>query len=103
VVIWSLVGVFAGLSACVGAPRVVGTMFSIFNAVLLFAQDVGGRGNNPDEGSGIIAIVVIAAVVLVIGLLLAAFFARSRGRARSMRRRPDVEGHTGRVSEFRSD
>lgn len=78
-------------------------MFSIFYAVVLFAQDVGGRGNNPDGGSGIIAIVAIAAVVLVIGLLLSRFFARSRGRARSMRRRPDVEGHTGRVSEFRSD
>jgi hypothetical protein len=96
--------VFAGLSACVsgGSPGSRDHV-SIFNAVLLFAQDVGGRGNNPDEGSGIIAIVAIAAVVLVIGLLLAAFFARSRGRARSMRRRPDVEGHTGRVSEFRRD
>ena len=44
-------------SLCVSAPRVVGTMFSIFNAVLLFAPDVGGRGNNPDEGSGVITIV----------------------------------------------
>jgi hypothetical protein len=47
-------------------------------------------------------IVAIAGTVLVVGLLLAMFFARSRGRARAMRRRPDVEGHTGRVGEFRS-
>lgn len=77
-------------------------MFWILNTVVLIAQDVGGRGDNPDEGSGIVTIAVIAAVVLVAGLLLAAFFARSRGRSRSMRRRPDVEGHTGRVGEFRS-
>jgi heme/copper-type cytochrome/quinol oxidase subunit 2 len=83
--------------------RVVGTMFWILNALVLVAQDVGGRGENPDEGSGIITIVVIAAAVLVVGLLLAAFFARGRARARSMRRRPDVEGHTGRVGEFRGE
>ena len=77
-------------------------MDSILNAFVLLAQDVGGRGNNPDEGSGIIMIVAIAGTALVAGLLLAMFFARSRGRARAMRRRPDVEGHTGRVGEFRS-
>ena len=70
---------------------------------MLIAQDVGGRGDNPDEASGIITIAVIAGVVLVAGLLLAAFFARSRGRARAMRRRPDVEGRMGRVPEFRGD
>jgi hypothetical protein len=78
-------------------------MDSILNAFVLLAQDVGGRGNNPDEGSGIIMIVAVAGTALVLGLLLAMFFARSsRGRARAMRRRPDVEGHTGRVGEFRS-
>ena len=77
-------------------------MDSILNAFVLLAQDVGGRGNNPDEGSGIIMIVAIAGTALVVGLLLASFFARSRGRARAMRRRPDLEGHTGRVGEFRS-
>jgi hypothetical protein len=75
----------------------------ILNTFVLIAQDVGGRGDNPDEGSGIITIAVIAGAVLVVGLLLAAFFARSRGRARAMRRRPDVEGHTGRVGEFRGE
>ena len=77
-------------------------MDSILNAFVLLAQDVGGRGNNPDEGSGIIMIVAIAGTALVVGLLLAMFFARSRGRVRAMRMRPDVEGHTGRVGEFRS-
>ena len=74
----------------------------IFNTFVLIAQDVGGRGDNPDQGTGIITIAVIAGGVLVAGLLLAAFFARSRGTARAMRRRPDVEGHVGRVGEFRS-
>ena len=76
-------------------------MDSTLNAFVLLAQDVGGRGNNPDEGSGIIMIVAIAGTVLLVGLLLAAFFARGRARARAMRRRPDLEGQTGRVGEIR--
>jgi len=76
-------------------------MDSILNAFVLLAQDVGGRGNNPDEGSGIIMIVAVAGTVLVVGLLLAAYFARGRARARAMRSRPDVEGQTGRVGEIR--
>jgi hypothetical protein len=75
----------------------------LFNTFVLIAQDVGGRGDNPDQGTGIITIAVVAGAVLVAGLLLAAFFARSRGRARAMQRRPDVEGHMGRVGEFRSE
>ena len=76
-------------------------MLALLHAIVVVAQDVGGRGENPDEGTGIIAIAVIAAAVLLAGFLLAAFFARGRARARSMRRRPDVEGHTGRIGQFR--
>ena len=78
-------------------------MPGMLNTFVLIAQDVGGRGDNPVQGTGILTIVAVVVVVLVIGLLLAAFFARSRGRARAMRRRPDVEGHMGRVGEFRSE
>ena len=59
-------------------------------------------GENFDQGTGVVTIAVIAAVVLILGCLLAAFFTRSRARARAMRRRPDSQGHAGRVGEFRS-
>ena len=78
-------------------------MTLIFNTFVVVAQSVGGRGDNPDEGTGIITIAVVAAVVLLAGLLLAAIFTRSRSRARAMRRRPDVEGRLGRVGEFRDE
>ena len=77
-------------------------MVTILSAILLVAQDVGGRGENPDQGTGVVTIAVIAAVVLILGCLLAAFFTRSRARTRAMRRRPDSQGHAGRVGEFRS-
>ena len=77
-------------------------MVTILSAIVLVAQDVGGRGENFDQGTGLVTIAVIAAVVLILGCLLAAFFTRSRARARAMRRRPDSQGHAGRVGEFRS-
>lgn len=69
-------------------------MDSVINAVLvLFAQqdkaDVGGRGDNPDAGTGIITIVVIAVILLVIGLILVQVFRRGRVRRESQVRRPD--------------
>ena len=79
-------------------------MDSVINAVLVLAQqstDVGGRGENPDEGIGIITIVVIAAIVLVVGLVLVQRFRRGRVRPESQVPRPDEEGRVGRVGEFR--
>jgi hypothetical protein len=80
------------------------SMVSALNAmVLLVAQaDVGGRGDNPSNGTGIVTIVVIAALVLAGGLLLGFVFSRSRARRRSLERRPDRAGHVGRVSKMRS-
>jgi hypothetical protein len=81
-------------------------MDSLINAVLLFAQEsaeVGGRGENPDEGTGVITIVVIAAVILVVGLVLVQVFRRGRVRPESQVRRPDEEGQVGRVGEFRDN
>jgi hypothetical protein len=79
-------------------------MDSLINTVLVLAQqstDVGGRGENPDEGIGIITIVVIAAIVLVVGLVLVQLFRRGRVRPESQVPRPDEEGRVGRVGEFR--
>ena len=81
-------------------------MDSVINTVLLVAQqstDVGGRGENPDEGIGIITIVVIAAIVLLVGFVLVQVFRRGRVRPESQVRRPDEEGHVGRVGEFREN
>ena len=81
-------------------------MDTVINAVLIFAQqstDVGGRGENPDEGIGIITILVIAAIVVVVGLVLVQVFRRGRVRPESQVRRPDEEGRVGRVGEFRQN
>ena len=82
-------------------------MGSVINAVLVFAAqesaDVGGRGENPDEGIGIITIAVIAAIVLLVGLVLVQLFRRGRVRPESQVRRPDDEGRVGRVGEFREN
>jgi hypothetical protein len=81
-------------------------MDSVINTVLVLAQqstDVGGRGENPDEGVGIITIVVIAAIVLLVGFVLVQVFRRGRVRPESQVRRPDDEGHVGRVGEFREN
>ncbi|MEA2362716.1 MAG: hypothetical protein QOD71_1861 [Thermoleophilaceae bacterium] len=75
-------------------------MATAFNALLLFAAenaDVGGRGDNPSEGTGIVTIIVVAALVLAAGLALAFVFTRGRARRRALERHPDTAGHLGRV------
>jgi hypothetical protein len=69
--------------------------------LLAVASDVGGRGENPDEGTGIVTIVVIVLLVLAIGLVLAYGFTRGRSRRRALERHPDTEGRVGRVGELR--
>jgi hypothetical protein len=78
-------------------------MVAALNATLVFVAQAepGGRGGNPDEGIGLITIIVIAALVLAGGLLLAFMFSRGRARRRSLERRPDSGGHVGRVSQMR--
>jgi hypothetical protein len=79
-------------------------MATVMNALLLFAAenaDVGGRGDNPSEGTGVVTIVVIAALVLAAGLALGFVFARGRTRRRSLERHPDSGGRVGRVSGMR--
>jgi hypothetical protein len=68
--------------------------------LLTLAAETGpGRGENPDEGAGVILIVgVIVAVVLVV--VLAGLLLRSRlGRRRTdvFRRRPYRRGRIGRI------
>jgi hypothetical protein len=70
-------------------------------SLLAVATDVGGRGDNPDKGTGVITILVIVALVLVAGLALAYVFTRGRARRRSLERHPDSAGHLGRVGELR--
>jgi hypothetical protein len=76
---------------------------ALHTAMVLVAQaaDVGGRGDNPSDSTGVVTIVVIAALVLAAGLLLAFVFSRGRARRRSLERRPDTAGHVGRVSQMR--
>ncbi|HEV3377405.1 MAG TPA: hypothetical protein VG126_09010 [Thermoleophilaceae bacterium] len=78
-------------------------MVAALNATLVFIAQAepGGRGGNPDEGIGLVTIVVIAALVLAGGLLLGFVFSRGRARRRSLERRPDSGGHVGRVSQMR--
>ena len=80
-------------------------MASGFNAamVLIAQAEPGGRGGNPDEGVGLVTILVIAALVLIGGLVLGLVFSRGRARRRSLERRPDTGGHAGRVSQMRRD
>ena len=81
-------------------------MATALNALLLFAAeqaDVGGRGDNPSEGTGVVTIVVIVALVLACGLALAFVFTRGRARRRSLERHPDTGGRVGRVSSMRRD
>jgi len=53
--------------------------------------------------SGAIAIVAIAAVILIVGLVILQVFRRGKVRPESQVPRPDKEGHVGRVDEFRDD
>jgi len=81
-------------------------MATALNAVILFAAesaDVGGRGDNPSQGTGIVTILVIVALVLAAGLTLAFFFTRGRSRRRAMERHPDTAGRVGRASAIRRD
>ncbi len=80
-------------------------MAAALNAALVFMAQTepGGRGGNPDEGVGLVTILVIAALVLAAGLLLAFVFTRGRARRRSLERHPDSGGHVGRVSQMRRD
>jgi hypothetical protein len=76
------------------------------NTLLLFAAenaDVGGRGDNPSAGTGILTILVIVALVLAAGLALAFVFTRGRARRRALERHPDTAGRVGRVSAARRD
>jgi hypothetical protein len=75
-------------------------MASFLNALLLFAAeqaDVGGRGDNPSDSTGVITILVVVALVLAAGLALAFVFTRGRARRRALERHPDTDGHLGRV------
>jgi hypothetical protein len=81
-------------------------VLNALNTLLLFAAenaDVGGRGDNPSEGTGIVTIVVVAALVLAAGLTLAFVFTRGRARRRSLERNPDTAGRVGRASAIRHD
>ena len=81
-------------------------MAAALNAVLVFAAenaDVGGRGDNPSAGTGIVTILVIVALVLAAGLALAFVFTRGRARRRALERHPDSGGRIGRVSAARRE
>ena len=80
-------------------------MTDLYVSLLLIAQDSPGpRGDNPDDGGGILIIVGIVLAVAIGGFLLHLLihkFGRSRGRA--MERHPAPPGRVGRTSEFRKD
>jgi hypothetical protein len=81
-------------------------MASLLAAVLVFAADnadVGGRGDNPDAGTGVVTILIVAAVVLAAGLLMAFVFTRGRARRRALERHPDSAGRAGRTGAMRQD
>jgi hypothetical protein len=70
-------------------------------SLLAVAEHVGGRGDNPDKGTGVITILVIVVLVLALGSVLAYGFTRGRARRRSLERHPDTAGRVGRVGELR--
>ena len=76
-------------------------MANALNTLLAVASDVGGRGENPDEGTGVVTIVVIVVIALALGCVLAYGFTRGRARRRSLERHPDTAGRVGRVSGMR--
>lgn len=77
-------------------------MTDLLATVALLAQDSPGpRGDNPDDGGGILIIAGIVLAVLIGGFLLHAAFQRfGRSKQRAMERHPAPEGRVGRVSEF---
>jgi hypothetical protein len=81
-------------------------MATVFNALMLFAAenaDVGGRGDNPSEGTGLVTILVIVALVLAGGMALGFAFSRGRARRRSLESHPDTAGRLGRVGSAGRD
>jgi len=76
-------------------------MSPALTTLIAAAADVGGRGDHPDEGTGIVTILVIVVLVLVVGLALTYVFTRGRARRRSLERHPDTEGRVGRGSGLR--
>jgi hypothetical protein len=81
-------------------------MASLLATVLVFAADnadVGGRGDNPDAGTGVVTILIVAAVVLAAGLLMAFVFTRGRARRRALEHHPDSAGRAGRTGAMRQD
>ena len=77
-------------------------MSSAPNGLLVLAADVGGRGDNPSNGTGVVTIVVIALLGLVAGGVGAYGLTRARSRRRSLERHPDSAGRVGRVGKMRS-
>jgi hypothetical protein len=76
-------------------------MATALTTLLAVASDVGGRGENPDEGTGIVTIVVIVVLALALGCILAYGFTRGRSRRRALESHPDTQGRVGRVGELR--
>jgi hypothetical protein len=79
-------------------------MTDLLVTVVLFAQDnpSPGRGDNADDGIGILIIVGIVLAVAIGGFLLHALFHRfGRSRGRAMESHPAEPGRVGRTSEFR--
>jgi hypothetical protein len=70
----------------------------LFTALVL-AQEKSpgpGRGENPDDGGGILIIVGIILAVLLVGLVLGLIFARGRASPIMGRRREHKSGRVGR-------
>jgi hypothetical protein len=74
------------------------------SVLLVAANSPGPRGDNPDDGGGVLIIVAIVLAVLLAGLLLGFLFRRfGRARPEAMTHTPSPEGRVGRVSEFQDN
>jgi hypothetical protein len=80
-------------------------MTDLYVSLLLIAQDSPGpRGDNPDDGGGVLIIVGIVIALAIGGFVLHTLFHRfGRSRQRAMERHPAPPGRVGRTSEFRRD